>query len=517
MTPHPVCRVAPAWQDVIAEVPRRIFGSFVEHMGRSVYTGIYEPTHPTANELGFRQDVLELTRELGVTIVRYPGGNFVSGYRWEDGVGPRSERPRRLGTAWHEVETNEVGLHEFAEWCRSADVELMEAVNLGTRGLADAMDLVEYANHPSGTLLSDRRRRNGREDPFDIRLWCLGNEMDGPWQLGAKTAEEFGRLAHETAKGMRAVDSRLELVVPGSSGPTMPTFGEWERTVLRHTYADVDFVSLHLYVQERPGRLAEFLASAELLDGFIGTVVDIVDEVKRDGGHTNTVHLAVDEWNVWNQDRFNDEDYQRSLLGGPWLEHPPQIEDVYTQTDAIVVATMLHTLLRRSDRVKIANQAQLVNVIAPIMTVPGGPAWRQTIFWPFARMARLARGAVVPVAVQSPAFVVEGTQAPMIDAVATLDATSGRAAVFAANRSLDDTFEVVVELPTSNSRWAPGAAEALVAPDGDRLAVNSADDPDRVRLTPLSVESDGMTARLVLPPLSWGCLPLHHTAPQETP
>ena len=190
-------------------VNRRTFGSFVEHMGRCVYGGIYEPDHPRANERGFRTDVLELVRELGVTTVRYPGGNFVSGYRWEDGIGPRQDRPRRLDTAWHSVETNEFGLGEFVKWASLADVEIMLAVNLGTRGVQEAVDLVEYANHPGGTHLSDLRRQNGDQDPYGIRLWCLGNEMDGPWQMGHKTAHEYARLATETARAMRMVDPSL--------------------------------------------------------------------------------------------------------------------------------------------------------------------------------------------------------------------------------------------------------------------------------------------------------------------
>ena len=226
----------------IADVPRRLFGSFVEHMGRCVYTGIYEPGHPQADERGFRQDVLALVKEMGPTVVRYPGGNFVSGYRWEDGVGPVEDRPVRIDGAWHTIETNAFGLHEFMDWAKEADVEVMEAINLGTRGVEEARSLVEYANHPSGTYWSDLRRKNGAEKPFDIKLWCLGNELDGPWQIGGKTATEYGRLAQESAKAMKLVDPTIELVAVGSSARSMPTFGTWEHTVLTHAYDEVDFV-----------------------------------------------------------------------------------------------------------------------------------------------------------------------------------------------------------------------------------------------------------------------------------
>jgi alpha-N-arabinofuranosidase len=224
----------------VGEVDRRLFGSFVEHMGRCVYTGIYEPGHPTAGPEGFRGDVLDLTRELGVTTIRYPGGNFVSSYRWEDGVGPRESRPTRLDLAWRSIEPNDVGLNEFMGWAREVGAEPMMAVNLGTRGVEAATDLIEYCNHPSGTFLSDLRRSHGVAEPHEIKLWCLGNELDGPWQMGQKTAGEYGRLAAETAKAMRMVDDGIELVAVGSSNSAMPTFAAWEAEVLEHTDDLVD-------------------------------------------------------------------------------------------------------------------------------------------------------------------------------------------------------------------------------------------------------------------------------------
>ncbi|MDP8928799.1 MAG: alpha-L-arabinofuranosidase, partial [Actinomycetota bacterium] len=243
----------------VAPVNRRLFGSFVEHMGRCVYTGIYEPGHPEADEDGLRHDVLELVNELGVTLIRYPGGNFVSGYRWEDSVGPVEARPARLDLGWHSIETNAFGLNEFIRWCRKAGVEPMMAVNLGTRGVQEALDLLEYANHPEGTYLSDLRIKHGAQQPHGVRLWCLGNEMDGPWQIGHKTAYEYGRLAAETARAMRMIDPSLELVACGSSSSIMPTFGSWEATVLEQAYEDVDYISCHAYYEECDGDLGSFL------------------------------------------------------------------------------------------------------------------------------------------------------------------------------------------------------------------------------------------------------------------
>ena len=228
---------------VIGDIDRRIYGSFIEHLGRAVYGGIYETTHPTADSQGFRQDVINLVKKLRVPIVRYPGGNFVSGYNWEDGTGDKSKRPKRMELAWMAIETNEVGIDEFQEWAKRANSEVMMAVNLGTRGAEDARNCVEYCNAATDTYYANMRRKNGFEQPFGIKVWCLGNEMDGPWQIGHKTAEEYGRLAAETAKIMKWVDPSIELVACGSSGLGMNTFGEWELTVLDHTYDYVDYIS----------------------------------------------------------------------------------------------------------------------------------------------------------------------------------------------------------------------------------------------------------------------------------
>ena len=497
------------------EVPRRIFGSFVEHMGRCVYTGIYEPGHPAADDQGFRTDVLDLVREMGPTVVRYPGGNFVSGYRWEDGVGPVSERPRRLDGAWHTVESNAFGLHEFVDWSRVAGVEVMQAVNLGTRGVGEARALVEYANHPGGTELSDLRRKNGHDEPFDIRLWCLGNEMDGPWQMGAKTADEYGRLAVEAAKAMRLVDPTIELVACGSSSSQMPTFGTWEQTVLRHTYEQVDYVSAHAYYQEHEGDHASFLASAVDMDHFIESVVATADAVRAAGKHSKRIHLSFDEWNVWYQTGRDTEDQPHVIAErNIWREHPRIIEDEYNVTDAVVVGTLLNSLLRHGDRVKIANQAQLVNVIAPIRSEEGGPAWRQSIFWPFARTAELARGEILRPVVKSDRYDTSRFgDVDLVDVSATWSQEHGRVALFLAHRGLDDDATVSVDL----RGWDVGRvtrAEVLDTPDGgDRFSSNTQDRRDTVGLRALDgVTVDGGTVTVRLPALSWAVVELEATA-----
>jgi alpha-L-arabinofuranosidase len=484
----------------VGPIDPRLFGSFLEHMGRAVYTGVYEPAHPNADVEGFRTDVLDLVRELGPTIVRYPGGNFVSGYRWEDGIGPAAERPRRLDLAWRSVEPNTFGVDEFMRWVRRADVEPMMAVNLGTRGIEAARDLVEYCNHPGGTRLSDLRARYGHAEPYDIRVWCLGNEMDGPWQTGAKTAEEYGRLAHETAKAMKAVDERIELVACGSSGRSMPTFGAWEATVLEHTYDDVEYISLHTYY-ENFGDLGVFLARAVDMDLFIREVIATADHVGARLGSRKRIDLSFDEWNVWRQSEWKDEPPQG------WPTAPRLIEDTYTLADAVLVGSMLITLLRHADRVKIGCQAQLVNVIAPIRSEPGGAAWRQTIFHPFAQVAHRARGTVLRTEPVGDTYDHEELdRVSYLDAVVTFDEETDAYAVFAVNRSPREELALEAVLHgTPRHR----VAEHLTVTGDDPLATNTAAAPDRV--APVAVDgatlSDGRLSA-VLPPMSWNVLSL---------
>ena len=485
----------------IAPVGTRLFGSFVEHMGRSVYTGIYEPDHPRATAEGFRADVLELVRELGPTVVRYPGGNFVSGYRWEDGVGPVAERPTRLDLAWRAIDSNTFGLNEFISWARAAGVEPMLAVNLGTRGVQEACDLLEYCNHPGGTYWSDLRIEHGFPEPHGVRLWCLGNEMDGPWQIGHKTAGEYGRLAAETAKAMRLVDPSIELVACGSSNSSMPTFGAWEAEVLRHTYDHVDYISLHNYYEEVGGDLGSFLASAVDMDRFIDAVAATCDHVGATLGSRNRMQLSFDEWNVWYQSRF----------AGPenldWAYARELIEDDYAVTDAVVVGSFLITLLRHADRVGVACQAQLANIIAPIRTQPGGPAWRQSVFHPFAHAARYARGTVLRIEPDSPHYeTARYGAAPLLTATATRDEDTGEVTVFAVNRDTHEPLTLRASL-----RALPGldVVEHLALADDDFRATNTAQHPDRVvphHRSGAAVDGETLTAEL--PPLSWNVIRL---------
>lgn len=486
----------------VGPVRRRTFGAFVEHLGRCVYTGIFEPEHPKADEDGFRGDVLELARELGVSTVRYPGGNFVSGYRWEDGVGPVDKRPVRLDLAWHSTDPNLMGVDEFAKWSAKAGVEPMMAVNLGTRGPQEALDLLEYCNIEGGTAFSEQRRANGAENGYGIKMWCLGNEMDGPWQIGHKNALEYGRLAADTARGMRMIEPGLELVACGSSGPTMDTFGEWERVVLSETYDLVDLISAHQYFEDF-GDLQEHLSAGHRMEAFIHDIVSHIDHVKSVKKSARQVNISFDEWNVWHMSR----DESRAPTGKDWPVAPVLLEDTYTVADAVVVGDLLVTLLKNTDRVHSASLAQLVNVIAPIMTEPGGRAWKQTTFHPFALTSRHASGTVLQLAIESPLASGGRTAGfPALSAVATYDADRGEAVVFAVNRSATEALglEAVV-----SGLGSVRVLEALTYANKDPYWQATADDSTSVLPAEnATVKADGARLTAELPAVSWSMVRL---------
>ncbi len=487
----------------IADIDKRLYGSFLEHLGRAVYTGIYEPGHPLADAAGMRTDVLDLVRALDTPICRYPGGNFVSAYNWEDGIGPRDQRPKRLDLAWRTTEPNLVGIHEFADWAQKAGTEMMLAVNLGSRGLDEARAFVEYVNHPGNSYWSDLRARNGRREPWNCRLWCLGNEMDGPWQVGHKTAAEYGHLANETAKAIRGLDPTLELVVCGSSHSNMPTYPQWEATVLEATYDQVDYISLHMYFENYEKDTREYLALPQKLDRYIGTVSGTIDYVKAKTRSRRNVKISFDEWNVWYHQRKQDAERMKVW---DWPEAPRLLEDVYNFEDVLQVGCIINTFIRRSDVVRIACIAQLVNVIAPIMTEPGGPAWRQTIYWPFMLASRHGRGTALQLAVEVPSYDADvASDVPWLDIAGVHDADEGSLTFFVVNRHGEETMETEIAL----ERFTARSVEHTIIRHDDLEARNSMEHPDNVSpskgngavLTPVGVS-------IALPPYSYSMIRL---------
>jgi alpha-L-arabinofuranosidase len=494
------------------ELTPKLFGSFIEHIGRAVYGGIYDPEHPTADDEGFRGDVLELVKELGVTRVRYPGGNFVSGFRWEDSVGPRSERPHRRELAWHSTETNEVGLHEFVAWARKADLEVLYALNLGTRDTQAALELLDYANGTAGSALADQRIGNGAADPFGIKTWYLGNEMDGPWQLGHRTATEYGRLASSTASGMRQYDPTLDLVACGSSHMRMKTFGHWEREVLLESYDEVDQISCHAYYEELGGDLDSFLASGEHLNRYVQAVATTIEHVRTLKRTDKRVKISFDEWNVWYlEGGLKGVGLYRSpdIAGEEWPVAPRVAEDVYSVADAVVVGNLLMNILKNAHVIGSASLSMLVNSMAPIRTEPGGIAWRQTSFHPYALTAKHARGSVLEARVDSDTYsTAQHGDVSLVDVVATFDRDGSSMTVLVANRSQTETAPVHISI---GGAAAHDVTECLTLSETDHRLTNSAEEPDRVIPRPndsATILSDG-TIRLDVPPISWTILVLN--------
>jgi len=496
----------------IGETDKRLYGSFIEHLGRAVYTGIYEPGHPAADSFGFRNDAAELVKELDVSVIRYPGGNFVSGYNWEDGVGPKESRPVRLDLAWGTKESNRFGTNEFAMWAKKVNAEVMMAINLGTRGAQESRDFVEYCNFSGGTYWSDLRKSHGVKEPHKIALWCLGNEMDGPWQICHRTAEEYGRVALEAAKVMKWTDPSIELVACGSSFSGMPTFGSWENTVLDHVYDYVDHISLHTYFANRENDIPNFLGRSLEMDRFIKTVAGICDLVKTKKKGKKTINLSFDEWNVWYHSNESDKKIEK------WSEAPPLLEDIYTMADALAVGCMLITLIKNADRVKIACLAQLVNVIAPIMTEKNGGAWRQTIFYPFKDASIYGRGTVLrcPVTVDKYDSK-EFSEIPYLDAVAVYNGEKEEITIFAVNRSLKEAVNLDAEIAGFGGMKL---TEHRVLRNDDLDAVNSING-EKVKPAIQQggvIENKGGSAKVTaaLPSASWNVIRLARTNTPST-
>jgi len=481
----------------LAPIQRELFGSFLEQLGRAIYEGIYDPQSKLSDSNGYRKDVLEEIRKLGVPIIRYPGGNFVSGYNWLDGIGPKASRPRVLDKAWNTLNSNEFGTDEFLAWCRLAGTEPLLAVNLGTGTAEEAAALVEYCNVEKGTRWSELRRKNGVADAYKVQHWCLGNEMDGPWQIGHMTATEYGLKAEDAARQMRSVDPSLKLVACGSSGPGMPTYLEWDREVLEQCYDYVDAISLHRYFgnsEETGGDSSRFLAMNLSMERQIDEVAAVCDVVRGHKRSAKKLWLSFDEWNVWYRARTG------AAVNGGRQTAPHLLEEVYNLEDALLVGGLLNALIRKADRVKLACLAQLVNVIAPIMTNENG-LLRQTTYYPYSWALEFARGAALDLLVQSPAYDVPRLgEVPYVDVAGTLLAESGKVALFLLNRDLAKPRQVEIVWEGSS----PRAGEVIVLTGSDLKASNTFEAPERV--TPQKGEklsNTGGRSTLELPPRSY--------------
>ena len=458
-------------QYTIDRVDDRIFGGFIEHLGRCVYQGVYEPDHPLSDSNGLRSDVKEALDDMGVTTVRYPGGNFVSGYHWEDGVGPADSRPAVKELAWQSKESNRFGTDEFLTLCQSMNWQPMLAVNLGTGTPEEARNWVEYCNGEPGTRHADRRVANGHSAPRKVPLWCLGNEMDGPWQLGHAPVGEYCNRARMAGKMMKDFDPGIELVACGSSAPQMPTFLEWDQTVMQELGAGLaDYISLHRYVGNADGDTADYLALSKSIDQQIESVnaaAVVASNIRRSPRRT---YLCFDEWNVWYRARGGKYSDGRGQFA------PPLLEEDYNFEDALVVAAFLMSFIRHADMVKIANLAQLVNVIAPIKTGPDG-VLKQAIFDAFRMLSSRRGGVSLQQSIESESYdsASHGSVA-YLDSAVTLD---GRElTVFATNRHLDQPLQLSIQCA---DRTIGQFSSGEILSHSDVNAVNSWEEPNLVR------------------------------------
>lgn len=484
----------------ISAISPLVFSGFAEHMGRAIYEGIYEPASPHADERGLRKDVLAALKELNFRSMRYPGGNFLSGYRWLDGVGPREERPRRRDLAWQSIETNQFGTNEFIEFCKGINTEPMLAVNMGTGTIQEAADLVEYCNAPVGTKFADLRAAHGYRDPHGVKYWCLGNEMDGPWQIGHLEADEYGAKAREAAKMMRWHDPSIQLVLCGSSNSNMPTYPEWDRVALEFCWDQVDYHSMHYYAHNHDNDTASYLAYSAEFESFVDTLTGVLRYVKAKKRSKHDVYLTWDEWNVWYKARGPEH------TQGDWTEAPHLIEEVYNLEDALVVAQWMNVFLRKSDVIKIACLAQIVNVIAPILTTRDA-LLKQSIYYPFMLFSRLAAGQALDVEVKAPMYeTARFGDMPLLDVSASYDEENNTGAIFIVNRSQTDS------LP-ADLIWqdrAPQSIRSVYQLTGtDPKAANSFDNPNQVMAAQVEAPTlSDNTATLMLPPLSFTAIEL---------
>ncbi len=513
---QPMTRVVIDSDRQVGAIDRNLFGSFLEHLGRAIYGGIYEPKSRFADANGFRTDVMKEVRDLRVPIIRYPGGNFVSGYHWLDGVGPKEKRPTVLDRAWDTLETNQFGTNEFITWARQVGAEPLFGLNFGTGSSEDAAALVEYCNVPGGTKWSELRRSHGYEQPHAVKYWCVGNEMDGPWQIGHMPAREYGIKAADAARQMRALDHSIKLIACGSSGPFMPTYIDWDRTVLEECYEEVDGISLHRYwgnTEETNHDSSKYLAMNLAMDRQIQEIIAVCDSVRARKRSGKQLFLSFDEWNVWYRARTGD------AVDGHGKQAPHLLEEPYNLEDALLVGGLTNSLMRHSNRVKVACLAQLVNVIAPIMTNENG-IMRHSIYYPYAWALKYAQSRALSIFQEGPSYEVASLGQPIesfglaapgfgdvqyLDVMATLDPEKKTAAIFVLNRDLEKARDLEI-------LWrdlTPGRVTSFETITGpDLKAVNTFEDPKRVTPQTLETPRVGSKMSLSLPARSYSVLSL---------
>ena len=492
----------------VGKIDDKMYSSFTEHLGRSIYSGIYEPGHPEADDKGYRKDVAALVKELGVPVIRYPGGNFVSCYDWHDGIGPKENRPKRLDYAWATIETNEFGIDEFCQWAERVGVEPMIAVNLGTGNIKDAGDLVEYCNFPGGTYWSDLRAKNGHPEPYNVKYWCLGNEMEGSWQAGHLSAEDYTKKALEAAKIMRWVDPSIKLVACGSSYEMLPTYMEWDRVMMSELWDQVDYLSTHNYTMNAGQGTTNFIAAYKQLDDHIKNSAKVLEYVKAKNHFTKDIKICLDEWNVRNfQDiKLDSLDDLAGLTtfemtsAEKWEIAPSILQEKYSLLDAVVVGGLGITLLNKADSVEIACLAQLINVIAPITTIRGGGVFRQAIYHPFHMLSKYGHGTTMKAVTDAETYSCDFGELPIVESAVVYNEEAKEVRIFALNTCQDDSTELELDL----HGYGDLKVKKHLVLDGDNLeARNTFEEQENVTMREADVPEGN---KVVLPKLSWNVI-----------
>lgn len=446
----------------IGEVSPLLFGNFAEHLGRMIYGGIYEEGSSLSDRNGYRLDVLEAVKRLNVSILRWPGGNFASGYNWKDGIGPKDQRPVRPELAWNDIEPNRFGTDEFLQYCQMINAEPYICINAGLGTIDDARHWVEYCNETRNTYWADQRRKNGHEKPWNVKYWALGNEIDGPWQLGHKNAEDYSKFALEAAKAMRSVDQSIKLIGSGSSnyGPGADWIN-WNRTVINTLRNQIDYIALHTYINNRDNDLEKFLGWSQTIDNYIDVTAGLIKQAQSGQPNARPIYIAYDEWNVWYR-AFNKE----------------KLEEVYNFEDALAMGMFFNSFFRRADVVKMANLAQMVNVIAPITTSKTG-LFLQPIYFPLVEFAHQKNNQSIDVYVSSPTYQVNN-RAPLkyLDVSATYNEAGKFVYLNVLNRSKDKTITTRID---NLEGQLSGEVEVWEMNNADLKATHSFNDDKKVR------------------------------------
>ena len=456
-------------------------------MGRHIYGGIFEPGSPLADEEGFRTDVLDAVRRLGMPVIRYPGGNFVSGYRWRDGVGPKEERKARMELAWHDLEPNTFGTDEFVSFCRKVGSEPYLAVNCGDGDMREARDWLEYCNGTKDTELVKLRKAHGFEEPHRVKYWGIGNEVDGPWQIGFKTPEEYARVYTEFAKVLKWTDPSVELLASGVS-LWAPDWTERLQLLVEQAGNLIDYLAIHWYVGNdaergyRDDDFASYMALSEFFEQKLTATEGLLYALCHANKLEEPIPIAVDEWNVWYR-----------------VHNEGKFEEIYNLEDALVVAMHFNAFIRHASSVKMANIAQIVNVLAPILTRPSGLVL-QTTFFPFEVYRNTCGTTALDVHWTGDTFSTpEFPALRVLDVSATLDEENRKLTVYAVNRSESNASDVIITL--RDGRFS-GTGTVHVVNGPDIKSENTFETPDSVAAREQAITADGESFSTTLEPHS---------------